>query len=334
MSRISRIACSIDLEGPGRRVGYLGVPFSDDTHAYGVVPVPIAVLAGRAGPTVLLTAGVHGDEYEGQIVLRRLLREIDPTTLSGRIILMPAVNLPAVRAARRTSPLDGGNINRAFPGSADGGPTAQIAHWIEAVLLPECDAVLDLHSGGRTGEYLPCGYVYESGPCAVEKIALARAFGAPITVLVGSTAEDRSLSAAAERAGIAMIAAELAGGAAVSTPALAIADAGTRAVLRHVGVLGGQQAESERRTRLVRIPDRRHFVFCPRPGVVEPRAMLGDMVAVGDLAAVVHDLDDPAAQPTEVRFTAGGLVLVRRLPALAAAGDYLFTTAEPVPEDD
>lgn len=117
MSRASRVACSIDLNGPGRRVGYLGVSFSDDTHAYGIIPVPIAVLAGRAGPTVLLTAGVHGDEHEGQIVLRRLLREIDPMTLSGRIILMPAVNLPAVRAARRTSPLDGGNMNRAFPGS-------------------------------------------------------------------------------------------------------------------------------------------------------------------------------------------------------------------------
>ena len=334
MSRVSRIACSIDLDGAGRRVGFLGVPFSDDAHAYGVIPVPIAVLVGGAGPTVLLTAGVHGDEYEGQIVLRRLLREIDPTTLSGRIILMPAVNLPAVRAARRISPLDGGNMNRAFPGSADGGPTAQIAHWIETVLLPQCDAALDLHSGGRTAEYLPCGYVYEGGPCAVEKIALAHAFGAPITVLVGSTAEDRSLSAAAERVGIPMIAAELAGGAAVSTSALAIADAGARAVLRHVGVLTDRREESERRTRLVRIPDRRHFVFCPRPGIFEPRAMLGDTVAAGDLAAVVHDLDDPAAQPTEIRFAAGGLVLVRRLPAMAVAGDYLFTTGELVPEDE
>ena len=334
MSRVSRIACSINLEGPGRRVGFLGVPFSDDTHAYGVIPVPIAVLASGAGPTVLLTAGVHGDEYEGQIVLRRLLREIDPTALNGRIVLMPAVNLPAVRAARRTSPLDGGNMNRAFPGSADGGPTAQIAHWIETVLLPECDAALDLHSGGRTAEYLPCGYVYEGGPCAVEKIALAHAFGAPITVLVGSTAEDRSLSAAAERVGIPMIAAELAGGATVSPAALEIADAGTRAALRHVGVLGGKREESERRTRLVRIPDRRHFVFCPRAGMVEPRAAPGDPVAAGDLAAIVHDLDDPAAQPTEVRFAGGGLVLVRRLPTLAAAGDYLFTTGELVPEND
>jgi predicted deacylase len=297
--------------------------------------VPIAVLAGGAGPTVLLTAGVHGDEYEGQIVLRRLLREIDPMMLNGRIVLMPAVNLPAVRAVRRTSPLDGGNMNRAFPGSADAGPTAQIAHWIETVLLPQCDAAVDLHSGGRTAEYLPCGYVYEGGPRAAEKIELAHAFGAPISVLVGNTAEDRSLSSAAERSGIPLIAVELAGGSTVSPPALAIADAGTRAVLRHLGVLAAERdAGSERRTRLVRIPDRRHFVFCPRAGIFEPRAMLGDTVAAGDLAAVVHDLDDPAAQPAEVRFTARGLVLVRRLPALAAAGDYLFTTGEPVPEDD
>jgi predicted deacylase len=309
------------------------VSHSDDAHAYGIIPVPIAVLAGRPGPTVLLTAGVHGDEYEGQIVLRRLLREIDPLSLAGRIILMPAVNLPAVRAGRRTSPIDGGNMNRAFPGSADGGPTAQIAYWIEAVLLPRCAAALDLHSGGRTAEYVPCGYVYEGGPRASEKRALARAFGAPLTVLVGSTAENRSLSAAAERAGIPMIATELAGGGTVSASGLAVADAGVRAVLSYLGVVAGAADAEERRTRFIRIPDRRHFVICPRPGIIEPVAALGDTVAAGDLAALVHDLDDPAAAPVGVHFGAAGIVIVRRLPAPALAGDYLFTTGQPASDE-
>ena len=200
-ARLTRIACSIPLDRSGLHVGVLGVPFSDDAHAYGVIPVPIAVLGGARGPTLLISAGVHGDEYEGQIVLRRLLREIDPARLTGRLILLPALNLPAVRVARRCSPIDGANMNRAFPGDPDGGPTAQIAHYVERELLPLCQAALDLHSGGTASEYLPCAYVYAGGPLAEAKTRLAHAFAAPLAVVIGTTAETRSLSAACERAG-------------------------------------------------------------------------------------------------------------------------------------
>ena len=234
---MTRITCSIPLDEAGRHIGYLGVPFSDDAHAYGVIPVPIAVLSGAPGPTMLLSAGVHGDEYEGQIVLRRLLRDLGPTSLRGRLILLPALNLPAVRAARRCSPVDGVNMNRAFPGDPDGGPTAQLAHYVEQKLLPLCQAAVDLHSGGTASEYLPCAYVYAGGPMAGSKKRLSNAFGVPLAVVVGATAETRSLSAACERGLVPMISAELGGGGQVSADALTVADDGTRALLRHVGLL-------------------------------------------------------------------------------------------------
>ncbi|HEY6431429.1 MAG TPA: succinylglutamate desuccinylase/aspartoacylase family protein [Acetobacteraceae bacterium] len=324
---MTRISCSIPLDAPGRHIGQLGVPFSDDAHAYGVIPVPIAVLGGRSGPTVLLSAGVHGDEYEGQIVLRRLLREVDTTQLGGRLILLPALNLPAVRAARRCSPIDGANMNRAFPGDADGGPTAQLAHFVEQELLARCQAAVDLHSGGTASEYLPCAYVYAGGPMAEAKTGLAHAFGAPLAVVVGATAETRSLSAACERGGVPMIAAELGGGARVDAGALAVADGGTRAVLRHLGMLPAEPGDAARRTRFVQVPGRAHFLMCPTAGLFEPLVVLGETVEAGALAGWVHDVDDPAVAPVGVRFAAPGIVVARRLPALARRGDYLFTTA-------
>src|SRR5207302_483256 len=76
-------------------------------------------------------AGNHGDEYEGQVALGRLIRELDPAEVQGRIIILPSANFPAAMAGSRTSPLDQGNLNRSFPGDPTGGPTAQIAYYIE-----------------------------------------------------------------------------------------------------------------------------------------------------------------------------------------------------------
>src|SRR5438552_2367687 len=125
------IGVSIDLDAPGRRIGHLELVWSDDEHAYGVIPVPIAVIGSGRGPSVLVTAGVHGDEYEGLAITRKLIAELSPAEVTGRIIIMPAVNWPAVRARRRVSPIDRKNMNRAFPGDSASGPTAMIADFIE-----------------------------------------------------------------------------------------------------------------------------------------------------------------------------------------------------------
>jgi predicted deacylase len=327
---MTRIACSIPLDAPGLRIGYLAVPHSDDAHAYGVIPVPIAVLNGQPGPTVLLAAGVHGDEYEGQIALRRLLHQLDPAKLRGRLIVIPACNAPAVRAGRRVSPVDGANMNRAFPGDPDGGPTAQIAHYVETVLLPQCQFALDLHSGGKAAEYTPCAYVYSGGPMAAAKLAMAQAFGAPLALLVGSTAETRSLSAACERAGVPMIATELGGGGVLSEAALAVAEDGIYGVLRHVGLIARMAGDEARRTRCLHLSDRRHFLMCPRAGLFEPSVHLGQSVAEGTVAGWLHDVDDPAPAALPVAFAVAGIVVARRLPVLTGVGDYLCTTAVPV----
>ena len=186
----SRLSPEIDLDGSGKQTGFLRLPHSVHRSAYGWIPIPIAQISNKGanggGPTVLLMAGNHGDEYEGQVALGRLIRELDPGEVQGRIIILPSANFPAAMAGSRTSPLDQGNLNRSFPGDPTGGPTAQIAYYIEHELLPRCDFVLDIHSGGSSLTYLPSTLGRRPDtPEGVERaIELMRVFGAPIGYLV------------------------------------------------------------------------------------------------------------------------------------------------------
>ena len=90
-----------------KRTGDALLRWSDDARPLGVYPIPIACIVGRSGPTALLIAGVHGDEFEGPVALSQLIDEIKPEQLEGRLIIVPALNSPAVLASQRTSPLDG-----------------------------------------------------------------------------------------------------------------------------------------------------------------------------------------------------------------------------------
>jgi len=128
----SRLYPEIDFDAPGKRTGFLRLPHSVHRSAYGWVPIPIVAIANGTGPRVLLMGGNHGDEYEGQVALGKLIRALDPGEVQGRIIILPSANFPAAMAGSRTSPIDQGNLNRSFPGDPDGGPTAQIAYYIES----------------------------------------------------------------------------------------------------------------------------------------------------------------------------------------------------------
>ena len=154
MRKTSRITSEIDFDRDGKQVGFLRVPHSVHRSAYGWIPIPIASIRNGDGPRVLLMAGNHGDEYEGQVAHASLLRSLRPEDVRGRLIFLTSANFPAADAGMRTSPIDEGNLNRSFPGDNDGGITAQIAWYIEHVLLPQCDYVFDLHSGGSSLEYV------------------------------------------------------------------------------------------------------------------------------------------------------------------------------------
>ncbi len=107
------------------------------------------------GPTVLFTNANHGDECEGPVALWDLAHILRAETIDGRVIIVPAMNYPAFRAGRRTSPIDGGNLNRVFPDDSAGTLTEKIADYFFCQLLPMADYVVDFHSGGRTLEFVP-----------------------------------------------------------------------------------------------------------------------------------------------------------------------------------
>ncbi len=96
------------------------VPHSVHRSAYGWIPIPIVRIKNGDGPNVLMQAGNHGDEWEGQIGLGNLIRAIEPKDIKGRLVILPSANFPAAMEGRRTSPIDEGNLNRSFPGDAEG----------------------------------------------------------------------------------------------------------------------------------------------------------------------------------------------------------------------
>src|SRR5262245_55521164 len=98
----------IDFERDGKQYGDICFEHSVHRSAYGQIMVPVICVRNGAGPRVLLTAGIHGDHYEGKIALLKLARELQPEHVRGRIVILPAANFPAVMAGTRTSPIEPG----------------------------------------------------------------------------------------------------------------------------------------------------------------------------------------------------------------------------------
>src|SRR5688500_3024157 len=98
MASMSTARTTVDFDRSGKQIGFVDIPHSPHEDAWGATRIPLAVISNGDGPTVILQAGNHGDEYEGPITLGELIRELDPGMVSGRIILLPAINLPAALA--------------------------------------------------------------------------------------------------------------------------------------------------------------------------------------------------------------------------------------------
>ncbi|CAH1678098.1 putative N-alpha-acetyl-L-2,4-diaminobutyric acid deacetylase [Hyphomicrobiales bacterium] len=325
----------IPLDGPGRTIGALRLPWSHDRSAYGQIVIPVIVINGGPGPTVLCTGGVHGDEYEGPIVLGALARDLKSEDIKGRLIIVPTANPPAALAGRRTSPIDGGNLARLFPGEANGTLTSQIAEGITRLLLPEADYLLDFHSGGSTLDYLPCafGRLPADKALAARVLDLLAAFGAPVTAVVKRPEAKGTLVATALDLGVVAMATELGGSGGVTRQTVAIAAAGLRRALTHIGILRDSVSGADSAaTRLLAVGGE-HFLRSPGRGLFAPAFMLGDTVAAGDVAGWLSDPERPERAPEPLHFAAAGLVICRRVPTLAEPGDVLVHLGEDTTPD-
>ncbi|ASP87737.1 succinylglutamate desuccinylase (plasmid) [Sinorhizobium meliloti] len=333
----SPVWTTIKFDVPGIQTDFARVPYSSNTSAYGWIPVPMVCLNGdKGGPTALLTAGTHGDEYEGQVALRKLIHELAKTELQGRVIILPALNQPAVKVGRRNSPIDGGNLNRLFPGSLSDGPTAAIAHYVTSELFSLADLVIDLHSGGTSLDYLPMTLAHpgrnESEAGAIRR--LLQCFGAPYSAVTNGSGGGggSTLYAAAEQRGIAAITTELGSGSTLSETGLSIAESGIRHVLRDFGIAPAIEVSAKPTTRFVRFLERNGTIYAPCDGLFESFVKPGQRVLVGEKAGLIHRFDDVLAAPTELKFAEAGIVAFRRFPTLTATGDALFGLVTEVAE--
>ncbi len=327
MSRPSPISATVDYEQDGKQHGFLNLPWSRDDSAWGHVPLPITVVKRGAGPTALLVAGNHGDEYEGQVALRKLALALEPDAIRGRVIILPGLNFPAVMAGSRTSPIDRGNMNRVFPGRPDGTVTEKIADYVTRHLLPLADLVADLHSGGKTLQFLPFAACHELPDKAQEArcVAAMEAFGAPYAMTMLELDAVGMLDTAVEALGKVFVTTELAGGGSATAASIAIAERGVRNLLAHLGITTAR-VEAGASTRLA-MPDGDCFVIGQNRGLFEPCADLGDEVAKGQVIARVHDLERTGGAPAEYRARRAGLLAGRHFPGLVQSGDCLAVVA-------
>lgn len=326
ISQKSLITTDIDYDREGFQGGALRLPYSHDKSGYGYIPIPIAVLRRGTGPTILLTGGNHGDEYEGPVALMKLIQKMPSMDINGRLIVIPGLNFPALLNGTRTSPLDGANLNRVFPGKRNGTLTEMIAHYVDTELFTRANFAFDLHAGGASTNYLPT--VFATPPAEASRREnyrrIVEAFGAPRVMIMDLLGEDRTLGAAAEKRGIYFLCGEFGGHATCNIDGLNLVEKGLQRVLSALGVCTGDApAAPVQSARLLQVEGAKHYIFAPGAGIFEPAFRLGDEVIAGQLAARIYDPYQPARAPVEVQFSGSGLAVCIRALARVEAGDCL-----------
>lgn len=330
------IHTALDFDQPGKQQGFLQAPYSHNLGGWANVMIPITVVARGKGPTTLVLGGNHGDEYQGQIAIMKLARELKPEQVTGRVILIPLLNFPAARAATRLSPLDGMNMNRAFPGDAEGPVTSQIAHYLRTVLFPISDVVIDIHSGGRSMEFVPCAHMHlvpDRGQRRRMFDAML-AWGTEFCFIYADIAGTGLLPVEAENQGKLVVTTELGGGECIPASVHRIAQSGLKNELIHIGVLKGRLVPREKPPILTQALNREDYILAPESGIFEIALDLGTKVKKGQTVGWIHHLERPDRPPEQIVAASSGYLITMRAPCLTQQGDCVAVIAKQVSERD
>lgn len=280
----------------------------------GMWRLPLLTVTGaEPGPTLIVTAGVHGDEYEGIETIARLYQQLESDQLRGNLIMVPVCNVPAYETIQRSSPIDGLNLARTFPGDANGTITQRIAHWITEQLLRRADCYIDLHSGGIAAEIPPLiGYIHDAGEVGQRSRAAAEAFGAP--VLWGHplpVPPGRTISAATEL-GVPSLYTEAPGGGYARAADVELFVQGVKNVMCHLGMMDGAPEPQPLTHDLFGDGNLDQIIAAPVAGYFRADvALLDDVVAGQRLGAIYDFAGEPLA--TVVSERDGVVIMLRRL---------------------
>ncbi len=335
MNAPSPVVCTVDLAAPGKQVGHLAFPKITNTAGWASTFVHIASIANGEGPTILVLAGNHGDEYEGQVAALRLLQELQPEQISGRVIVIPVLSPAASKANTRNWP-SGANFNRSFPGRSDGPPNEQLADFLTRVLFPLADVVIDMHSGGRSAWFLPCSHMHVVDDPVQRKAMLEgmEAWCSDWHYLYIDVNGTGLLPVEAENQGKLVITTELGGGGRVPAPVHQLAWSGLNNVLRHVGVLRGEvQTRASLGLPPAIILDGRNpetIVVSPEDGMFEGILEPGDPVAAGEPVGRLWFIDRPDRAPELLLAPLDGFVVVTKAIPVTEQGDCVFVIGQPI----
>lgn len=333
VDRLTPITTDIDFDKPGKQVSYFHVPYSRNDSAWGAILIPIIIIQNGTGPTVYFNGGSHGGEYEGPICLLKLSRELEPEQIQGRVIIIPALNLPAVKIGQRLSPIDNKDMNRVFPGDSAGTVSEIVAHYVHDIILPLTDVVVDLHSGGHSLKLMPfiSMHYLENVVQRQKTLGALTAFQAPISLISREFTGEGLLDYAVEAMGKVFLWTELAGGGSVSPYALNVAEIGVRNILKHFDMLEGEVMLRDQRgqepTRFMEAPDPENYHRVTVNGIYEPFHDVGVPVEIGDALGQVHFVDQPLWSPRIVVAQRAGTIIGLRSPGHVEAGDCVALIA-------
>lgn len=283
------------------------------------VTLPVHVLHGsRPGPTMFVSAAIHGDELNGVEIIRRLLRTLDPQTINGTLLCVPVVNVFGFISRSRYLP-DRRDLNRSFPGSAAGSLAARLAHLFLTEIVSQSQVGLDLHTAAIHRINLPqIRSVFRNRPRCLE---LATAFGTE--VMLESPARPGSLREAARAAGVDVLSYEGGEGLRFDEFAIRAGVDGVTGVLLAMEMLDASTIElpaDERRAPV--LINASSWVRAPEGGVFRTTKRIGDAVNVDEVVGhVANPYEDIAVEVCSPRR---GIIIGRTTLPIVNMGDALL----------
>ncbi len=243
--------------------------------------LPVEVVSGeRSGPTIWLSAAVHGDELNGVEIIRQVMEKIDASRIAGTVIATPIVNVYGLIDQSRYLP-DGRDLNRCFPGTASGSLASRLAHLFMKEIVRRCKYGIDLHTGANHRTNLP---QIRADLSDDETRRCAEAFGAP--VVIDARTRDGSLRwAATKKTGAKVLLYEA--GEPLRFDEMAIS-AGVKGVLRVMAALEMRRLKLKSKPKTLRF-DKTSWVRAKRSGIMLLEVKLGQGVRKGDKLGRVAD---------------------------------------------
>ena len=278
-----------------------------DGHA---TQLPVFLINGaHDGPVLAITGGIHGAEYASIEAALRLAHSLDPAKLHGRVMVLPVVSMQAYKSRSiYIVPMDGKNLNRQFPGDAEGTASEQLAYWLTFNVFKQANYYVDLHCGDLNEALVPFTVFQKAGDKTTNEksLELARAFG--IKYLVGSDIKGSTISAAAAL-GIPGILAESGGQGIWEPHHIQILSDGLDRMMHHLGMVEGTTTKTSGAV----VMNQFVWMWSEYDGCYYPEVHVGDMVTVGQPVGRVADFEGKTLQRIQAPVSGAVLFVITTL---------------------